>query len=599
MSGLIGGWSSSSLSPATFDAAFAALAHRGPDSVGLHRDQRAFIGAQRLSIVDHERGHQPLFNEDGTVAAVLDGEIYNTRELIPDLKRAGHRIATSSDTELLVHLWEEHGPEMCEHLRGMFAFMIWDARQRKLFAARDRLGQKPLFITRTRDGGVLLASELDGLRALARGAEPSHGWSLRHEALYDYLSLGFIPQPETIYHGVHAVPAASWVCYDGQRCREERYWDLAFKPKLRVTRADALEQLRELLVDSVRLRMRGDSPLGMVLSSEPHVAAVAQEASRYTRPGLQTFRVVDGELGAEGSPEDTILRLKLNPRREIMTLVERYGQPYADPVALRSLAVARLLRDHVRAVLTGLGGDAVMGGRGFDRALLATEPLRWLPGELFQPASRLLGRRRRGRRTRLGQLRRLVDSVGRRPEELYMTWASVLFTEEDKRAWWRAEPLRATEDWLRTILPLGLGNLDTQLCGEQRTSLVSGVLMNLDVATMQAGIEGRAPLMDHPLVEFAASLPDELRAQRPLLADLYSVPGGWPAPPSVSLDGWMRGSLRPLLLDTVGQSNAEVRQWLRDEPLDALIDGSIMRKRRARLLYTILVLELWLRHHRA
>jgi len=313
---------------------------------------------------------------------------------------------------------------------------------------------------------------------------------------------------------------------------------------------------------------------------------------------LTTFRIIDGEQRAMGSPDDVVLRLKLNPERELLTLIGSYGQPYADPVALRSLAVAGLLRGEVRAILTGLGGDVVLGGRHFDRALKATDSLRWLPGDLFQSAPWLLGRRRRARQSRLGQLQRLLASAGRRPEDLYLTWTSALFTEDDKLDWWRAAPVRSTRDWLRTILPLGLGNLDTQLCGEQRTSLVSSVLMNLDAATMQAGIEGRAPLMDHPLVEFAASLPDELRAQGPLLADAYTVPDDWPAPPEVSLDGWMRGSLRPMLLDTVGQSNAIVRQWLRGDRLDALLDGTIMPRRRPRLLYTLLVLELWLRHHR-
>ncbi|MEL6182006.1 MAG: asparagine synthase-related protein, partial [Myxococcota bacterium] len=292
-----------------------------------------------------------------------------------------------------------------------------------------------------------------------------------------------------------------------------------------------------------------------------------------------------------------LLHLKLNPRRELSTLIRCYGQPYADPVALRSLAVARLLRPHVRAILTGLGGEAILGGRGYDWALVAADVLRWLPSDLFRPASRLLGRRQ-DRNTRPGQMQRLMASAGRRPDEHYLAWATTLLTKEEKQRWWRSSAVRPTDEWLQTVLPLGLGSLDTQLSGEQRTSLVSSVLMNLDTATMAAGIEGRAPMMDHPLVEFAATLPDTLRTQPSVLAQTDPVPDGWPPPPSVFITGWMRGSLRPWVLDTLGQSNAEVRTWLRDELVDGLIDGKLLPRRRAHVLYALLVLELWLRHNR-
>ena len=207
MCGILGGWTQSKLPREAIDDALGRLRHRGPDDAGFHQSGPTFLAMRRLSIIDLKGGHQPIFNEDGSVAVVLNGEIYNYVELMRELSARGHVFRTASDTEVLAHLYEERGQEMVCELRGMFAFAIWDGRKQQLFVARDRFGKKPLYYTRTKEGGLIFASELKALKPLAAAAGQS--WRIRDQAIYDYLSLSVVPQPETVYEGVRMLAPAS------------------------------------------------------------------------------------------------------------------------------------------------------------------------------------------------------------------------------------------------------------------------------------------------------------------------------------------------------------------------------------------------------
>ena len=218
MCGINGGWLTEGIDRSAIDASLNAMVHRGPDDAGVYEARPAFIGMRRLSIIDLAGGHQPMFNEDRRIAVVFNGEIYNYRELIPGLQAKGHTFQTKSDTEVLVHLYEEYGTEMCASLRGMFAFAIWDGRDRTLFVARDRFGKKPLYYTRTQTGGLLFASELKALVPLMQAAGQTP--TIRQQAIYDFLSLGYVPQPDTIYENVSCLPPGAWMRFDGQAaCR--------------------------------------------------------------------------------------------------------------------------------------------------------------------------------------------------------------------------------------------------------------------------------------------------------------------------------------------------------------------------------------------
>jgi len=265
-----------------------AMRHRGPDDMGVYQEGAIFLGNRRLAIIDLGGGHQPIFNEDLSVAVVLNGEIYNYRELAQDLLSRGHSFRTHCDTEVLVHLYEDHGTDMCRLLRGMFAFAIWDSRNRVFFLGRDRFGKKPLYYHLSQ-ASFVFASELKALRRL--NDEVNAPWRISEQAIYDYVSLAVIPQPSTIFSGVYAVPPASWMLYDGQDLKTGRYWDLSFVPKLREGYPEVLRQTREVVAEAVRLRLRSDVPLAVFLSGGIDSSVVAYEASRALGPALQTFTV--------------------------------------------------------------------------------------------------------------------------------------------------------------------------------------------------------------------------------------------------------------------------------------------------------------------
>ena len=620
MCGIIGGWTPRPLPNAALETALTAITHRGPDDSGTHRDAEAFIGMRRLSIIDLAGGHQPIFNEDRTVAVVFNGEIYNYKELIPPLKRAGHRFTTESDTEVLVHLWEEHGTDMCRPLRGMFAFAIWDARQQLLFVARDRFGKKPLYLTETRDGGLLFASELKALRPLAHAA--GQRWTVRPQALYDYASLSFIPQPRTVYNEVRMLPAGCWMLWNGASLREASYWDLPLTPKTSLSYDAAQARVREILADAVRLRLRSDVPLGVFLSGGVDSTVIAYEASRVVGDQLQAFTVSTGDPRLDESAvaqrtaaalgiRQTLLRLEVSPLEELQRLVRQYDQPFADSSAIPSLALSRLARQHVTVVLNGDGGDELFAG--YRRYVAATwlDRLRWIPAPWRRAAVQLIDRLAPPHRSPAAMARRLLHGTLQRPGARYLAWTANTLFKEDMPAWWLGPPhMRPTEDWIETLLPQGVSALDTQLGGDHWIILLSDLLVKMDIATMAASLEARSPLLDHVLAEFAVTLPDHYRVRRgqpkAILRDAYRgrIPTEVTEAPKrgfeVPMIRWLDHDLKPLLMDTVGSPSARVRDWFSGRQLDALIDGSALQDRnRAYLLYSMLVLELWLRQEEA
>jgi asparagine synthase (glutamine-hydrolysing) len=619
MCGILGGWTQFNFPPATIERALDAIQHRGPDDSGFFTHRTAFIGMRRLSIIDVSGGHQPIFNEDQTVAVVLNGEIYNYLELIPDLEKKGHRFRTRSDTEVLVHLYEEHGTAMCSFLRGMFAFAILDMRANKLFLARDRFGKKPLYFAH-KDQTLLFASELKALQPLAAACNQS--LSLRDQSIYDYLSLGVVPQPATIYNEISSVPPASWLEFDGGTLKTQEYWRLQYGPKRQIPYQEAISEVRAQIKEAVQLRLRSDVPLGVFLSGGVDSSVIAYEASQHVS-NLQTFTVKMDSQSFDESPQavetanrlgvqNTILQLKVSPLESLQTLVRQYDQPYSDSSAIPSLEISKLAREHVTVVLNGDGGDELFAGYRRHIAAWRSGQFAWVPQSVASGVAGVLENFSGARRSPVGFAARFMRGLARSPAERYLAWTTDMLLETDKLGVWKGKPCSPTEQQiLKTMTSSGqpMGSLDQQMFLDLRFNLLSDLLVKIDIATMAHSLEGRSPLLDHVLAEHVASLPDEYKVTqtRPkrILRDAYegllpdAVINGEKRGFEIPLVGWLEGPLREILFDTVGAPNALVRNWLDSNFVDAILERRVLQDRNsAYMVYALLMLELWLRGHR-
>ncbi|MGZ4556273.1 MAG: asparagine synthase (glutamine-hydrolyzing), partial [Mycobacteriaceae bacterium] len=344
--------------------ALKTLHHRGPNDQGTHASGPVSMGMTRLSIIDIEGGHQPMYSEDGTIAVVFNGEIYNYRELADQLRGQGHTLTTSSDTEVLVHLYERHGPDMVQLLRGMFAFAIHDSRSRSVFLARDGFGKKPLYY-RHHGHELWFASEIKALRSWARAS--AHGLQVDPQSVYDYLSLGVVPQPSTIYREIHALPPGSHARFANGSMTIQQYWSPTFSPKIQLSLPDALAETRRLVKEAVELRLRSDVPLGVFLSGGVDSSIITYEAGKALGGDLDTFTVsTGGDLDESGQAEltarslgvrNTRLGLTMDAVDGVHSVVAHYDQPYGDSSAIPSLQISRLAAEHVSVVLNGDGGD--------------------------------------------------------------------------------------------------------------------------------------------------------------------------------------------------------------------------------------------------
>ncbi len=583
-------------------AALTRLAHRGPDDEQAVAGDGWALGARRLAIVDLVSGGQPVRNEDGSVVAVLNGEIYNYVELRAELAARGHRLRSTGDTEVLVHLWEEVGEQLPERLRGMFALAVVDSRRRVLFLARDRLGKKPLYLTR--QGATLwFASELKALRA----AEPALG-GVDAAALRSFLAFGFVPEGECILPGVWKLPPAHRALWelDSGRWREEPYWELVLTDEHRPSRGAAVEEIRARLAEAVRLRLRADVPVAVFLSGgidSGLVAALAAPAAPALRALTVTFGQGDDELPlARRTASHTGLEVTpvpVDPRRGIELLpqlAEIFDEPLADPSVIPTLLVSRAARQHAPVVLNGDGGDEVFAGyRRHQAGVLAG-----LPG--IAPAAAVL--RRVGWRGWAGRFARGVTSR-RHP---YLEWGPVKLGTDGAAA-----VLGGGE-----VLPTSLANaLDREGCEKPLAQQLRGadllfflpgdLLPKMDRATMAASLEARSPLLDHQLVEYAAALHPSLLysafTTKPLLraAAAGLLPRAVRRAPKcgfeVPLQEWLAGPWAEQVRALSEDPAAALRQLIpghRLAPWRAWQQHGD-RQRAARAVFTLLTLEHWLR----
>ncbi len=600
-----------------------ALCHRGPDDEGYWTSPDGVVGLahRRLSIIDPECGHQPLANEDGQVVTVFNGAIYNYRELRDDLSSRGHVFRTSSDTETIVHLYEEEGVDFAAKLRGMFAIALWDERDRQLVLVRDRVGKKPLYYSETANE-LLFASEIKAIVAALGGAP-----ALDEQALSDYLSWGVVPQPATIYRSIRSLmPGEMAVVRDGRIVRRKRYWTQRMEPKVAVSREEAVERADACLQEAVALRLRSDVPVGAFLSGGIDSGIVtAMAASRY--PGTLTTVTVGFDDGSfderplarlvadRYGTEHHELLVKPDVVNDIETIVRAYDQPYADSSAIPSFYVARAARQFVKVVLNGDGGDEVFAGYRRYIAARLSGVLQAFDGEADRTAWNVLSRLMPMPRTfRSGYAfaHRFARGMALDPASRFMAWSLDGFTEARKR-----ELAGRSASWLDRVessdrFAQGLlgelataGQLDRMLGIDLATVLPFDFLVKMDIACMAHGLEARSPLLDQELVETVSRFPEAIKlggtATKPILRDLAAryVPEAVRAAPKrgfeVPLLRWLRTDLRGLSHDVI---------LSRDGLLSHLFDRSALERfvrceegldpaRWARGVWTLLTLGMW------
>ena len=597
------------------EQSLAAIRHRGPDGQGTYADSNLLMGMRRLSIIDVSTGNQPIYNEEGNLAVVFNGEIYNYLELMTELKAKGHTFQTHSDTEVLVHLFEEYGVRMVERLRGMFAFAIHNKTDGSLFIARDRFGKKPLYYSQTGAGNLIFASELKALRPLARAC--GHHWQIREQSVYDYLSFGFVPQPNTIYQGVFALPAAHWMIFQDGKLTLEHYWDLKYEPKLKIGYEEAQEQVRQLVAESVKLRLRSDVPLGVFLSGGVDSSIVAYEAAREVGSELQTFTVAmnasefDESKVAQRTAQtlgikNSVLTLHIDPLECLNTLVREYDQPFADSSAIPSLEISKMAREQVTVVLTGDGGDEVFAGYRRHVAALMANEFNFLPESLRRSLADSMGRFLGRRRSALGFIARFTRGIASSTTERYIAWTTDMLQEEDKQEVWKGSPFPPSERIIENLSNPYLTPLDDQLSIDRQLILVSDLLIKTDIATMHHSLEARSPFMDHVLADFVSRLPDNFKVRgrlpKAILRHAYTgllpaeVTGGAKKGFEIPLVGWLENELKSLLMDHLNDPNARVYQYLERDFVQKIIQGKALKNRNwGYIVYSLLILELWLR----
>ena len=602
------------------------LVHRGPDDEGYYIKGPAALGQRRLAILDLAGGRQPMGNEDGTVWVTFNGEIYNFRELRARLEGLGHRFATHSDTEAIVHAYEQYGPACVKELRGMFAFALWDQPKQTLLLARDRVGKKPLFYAEV-DGQWVFASELQALLQ-----HPGLAREVNWTALDDYLTYGYVPAPKTIFRGVQKLPPAHWLTLrlrpraSDPEVHVERYWRLAYEPKLGLSEEDAADGLLEVLREAVRLRMIADVPLGALLSGGIDSSIVVALMSQLSDRPVKTFSIGFDDQEFNELPharrvaerwgtEHHELIVRPNALEVLPTLVRHYGEPYADSSAIPSYYVAKLTREHVKVALNGDGGDECFAGYERYAGGLAADRYGRIPAVVrrlaIEPLSRLIPASG-PRRSRLRQARRFLEVAGQAAPERYLRWIGYVPTSEkaalyspdfqEQLAGHRAESW-LLEMWER-LTAAGLGPLDRMLALDVESYLPYDLLVKMDIATMANSLEARSPFLDHHVMEFCARLPASYKLQGMRLKHLLKKAGTGLLPPEtltrrkmgfgVPVGNWMRGDLRPWMEDLLLSPRSLKRGYFQPEALRQVVDRHLGgQEDRSFELWALLWLELW------
>ncbi len=594
--------------------ALQRIAHRGPDGEGVHQSANATIGMRRLAIIDLQCGDQPLYNEDRSVAVVCNGELYNYVEAFRTLRARGHVLQSGSDINLIPHFYEDDPATAFDECRGMFAAALWDEKRQSLTLARDRAGKKPLFYAQSGDS-LAFASELPALLAML-----DHSPAISSAALADYLSLGFIPHPLTVYEGVFSLPPAHTLTFQpGGTPVLREYWRIPEGNSFEGTREDAMQVLDSKLAEAVALRLRSDVPVGLFLSGGIDSGLVASYAAQAGARDLLCFvvQVDDQKLneapaahlvaGKLGLPIQTI-ELDVNPLEAIGKVPLLYGQPFADSSAVPSYFVSRAAAQHRKVVLNGDGGDEIFAG--YRRYWMGrmSRAIGAIPGPLAG-AARSSGRTLAGhaRRSAAGFMARALRGSGENEWNRYLMWTSDLLLPGNVSSIFPGLPVDPAGNFQRyRQRRVSTAGVDAFQKTDFGLILADDLLTKMDIATMANSLEARSPFLDIPLAEFAWSLPDRWRnsftetksmlralALTRLPAQITSAPKrGFEVP----VKRWIESDLSSVISDLLMAGDGRVAAMSDRVALNAFVnrrDG--FAGNHSQMMWSLLVLELFLR----
>ena len=610
----------SGVDPRTIKTMLDTIRHRGPDDEGVYIASNVGLGHRRLSIIDLSSGHQPLSNEDGTVWIVFNGEIYNYQELRTFLLSKGHVFKTRTDTEVIVHLYEELGPECVQKLRGMFAFAIWDNNSKTLFLARDRVGIKPLYYYLT-DRFLSFGSEIKAILA-----DPDAKAEIAPEVVDRFLTFLYLPGEETLLRGVLKLPPGNYLVVKNGRPQLHQYWDLDFsKAKIKPSRGEAERQLLDLLGETVELHMIADVPVGVLLSGGLDSTAVLSFAVERTAKEVSSYTVGFSDAGvADERPYARLAADAFHTQHHDITItaadfvdcMPRYiwhmEEPVCEPPAIALYYVSKLARNFVKVLLSGEGGDEAFGGYSNYRNLL------WLERAKRGLAS-LNGTTARGltfantvlRSPRMAKYLPLMQasfpdyyysrtsnpysSTGNGLGKLYSTDYATTIDREHS-----LEPVRQLQAHVR-----GLNTLDAMLYIDTKSWLPDDLLIKADKMTMANSVELRVPLLDHKLLEFAAALPADLKvrglttkylAKRALggrvpKAILNRPKAGFPVPYA----SWIRKEMRDWVNDVRRDRTTRDRGYFDTSAVGKLLASNEADGGHSKAVFSLVTLELWQR----
>jgi len=620
MCGIAGIAHSEPSSPVDFallDRMCARLCHRGPDDQGIFQQGAVGLGSRRLSVIDLAGGRQPIFNESGTIAVVLNGEIYNFRELRAPLVAQGHRFSTQTDTEVIVHLYEEYGVDAVQRLRGMFAFALWDNERQRLLLARDRVGKKPLFYAHLPER-LLFASEIKAILQ-----DPTVSTAVDLQAVDAYLAFQFIPQPLTIYQAIRKLPPAHRLLWEQGTVTIEPYWRMDFSRKMPIHVNEVGEALRQQLAEATQLRLISDVPLGALLSGGIDSSAVVALMSQAMDRPVKTFSVGFAEEAYNELPyarqvarhcatEHHEAVVTADVARLLPRLVWQYDEPFADKSAVPTFYVARMARRQVTVVLNGDGGDEALAG--YDKYRFGRWQRLWacLPEELRRDlAQRMLAPLQRGRGGyRIRLLTRLARSLLPYadaivyPEFFDSHGRSILYQP------WLRRALAGCESPLVGVVAEGLASLDDPVDLMQwldyQWYLPGDLLVKTDIASMACALEARSPFLDHRFIEFCAALPPRLKtdgrvgkialreACRGLLPDaiLDRPKQGF----SIPLRAWLRGPLAPLARELLVDEPRGICEFFDVTTVRRMVEAHMSgRRNHAHRLWALMLFAQWYR----
>ncbi|MFV0389610.1 MAG: asparagine synthase (glutamine-hydrolyzing) [Pyrinomonadaceae bacterium] len=597
----------------------SAIFHRGPDEDGFFCVDNIGLAMRRLAIIDLAGGQQPIFNSDRTKAIVFNGEIYNFQELRGNLEEEGVSFQTNSDTEVVVQLYEKYGVDCLQHLRGMFAIAIWDSSKKELFLARDRVGKKPLLYSHQSNGNLIFGSEFKAVLQ-----HPAIAREVDYDAIDSYMSLLCVPAPQTAFKEIRKLEPGHWLRWRNGEIEIKRYWQPDFSKKIKISEQEAEEETLRILREATRIRMISDVPLGAFLSGGVDSSAVVALMAKESEKPVKTFSIgfeeqdfselkyakrVAEHVGAEYNE----FVVKPDALAILPTLVEHYGEPYADSSAIPTYYVSRETRKFVTVALNGDGGDESFAGYERHVAMKIAQAYHRLPKvlrkRLIETAVELIPTSEI-KRSRARDAKRFLKVASLEKTDRYFRWMST-FMPDAKATLYSAgfqnevrknNPQEFLNRWFTEAN--GAGIVDATLLTDQMTYLPNDLLVKVDIASMANSLEARSPFLDHKLIEFAASLPEKVKlpgySTKHLLKRVaaklvprevvYRRKMGFGVP----IGNWFRGEMKDFVRDSLLSEKAKKRGITNPAIVERYLNDHISAKKDYTMqIWTLMMLELW------